>query len=421
MIRRRASLALAAALAVGAGLVPVTAHASAGSAPTLPRVQRLAASVQTGELPAVQRRGVWYAIGDEPTAAEVDAAPRTYGVVVLNPWDGWAAQRIHQLDPSVVVLMYKDLSSTRSYAGAYAQADPAGVRYAEAEQDAPRWFATDTSGARVQWGPYPGHWQMAVWDSGYQQRWAANVTREVLAGSWDGVLADNDFATLGFYSSAVLAGTTSRQETDAKIRAGLDVMVTTVGTALNARGKVLVPNLSEARLYPGRWASHARYGGAMEEAFAHWGTDTSSGFLWDWSGTGWQAQTAQMASPGLSLAVTRASASDRRTSLFGYTSVLVRGDSTSYWTGSTTPAGDYSAPESIPEMAWPVGAAVSGPVQLVSGAWTRTFQGAFAAVNPTQQRVVVPVPAGFVDAQGRTVSSVTLEATSGTLLKRRVR
>src|SRR4051812_16293026 len=70
------------------------------------------------------RRGLWCAIGDTPTAAEVDAAPKSYGVVILNPWEVWAMKRIKVLDPTVVVLMYKDLSSSRSYSGRYDQADP---------------------------------------------------------------------------------------------------------------------------------------------------------------------------------------------------------------------------------------------------------------------------------------------------------
>jgi hypothetical protein len=240
----------------------------------------------------------------------------------------------------------------------------------------------------------------------------------VISGAWDGVLADNDLATLKWYSPALLAGTTSPSATDAKLRAGLDAMVETVGAQLTSRGKSLVPNISDARLYPGRWALHAQYGGGMEENFAHWGTDPSAGFLWDWAGNGWQAQTAQMDSTGLSLAVTRASAGDRRTLLYGYGSLLVRGGARSVWSPSTTPANNYTVPESIPEMSWRIGRATTTGQRAVNGVWTRTFEAGYVAVNPTQSALQVTVPAGYVDGAGNPVSTVVMGATSAVLLRR---
>lgn len=368
---------------------------------------------------ASQRRGVWYAIGDTPDRAEVDAAAHSYKVIILNPWEGWALRRIKQLDPSVTVLMYKCLSSTRRYADGYSKPKPTGVGHAEAEGSNPAWFATDTTGARIEWRSYPDHWQMAVWDANYQRRWADNVTQEVVAGGWDGVLADNDFATLRHYSPALLAGTRTAFQTDAKIRVGLDAMVSKAGRTLQSRGKILVPNISDARLYPGRWKLHSQHGGAMEEQLGHWGTDPASGFIFDWPRTGWEQQTGEMSAPGISLAVTRAASGDRRTMLYGYSSVLVRGDASSYWTPSSTSAGTYTRPESIPEMSWPIGPPKAAGLRLSSGAWTRTFAGAVVVVNPTTRTLKVSVPAGFVDATGGSVTSVRLKPTSAVILKRR--
>lgn len=368
---------------------------------------------------AAPRRGFWYAIGDRPTVAEVDVATRTFGVVVLNAWDGWALKRIKDVDPTVTVLMYKDLSSTRDYAEGYAQPRPSGVGYAEAEARDPSWFATDTMGHRIQWDPYPGHWQMTVWEPTYQARWARNVTGEVVEGGWDGVLADNDFAHLGYYSSALLSGTGTESATDARIRNGLDDMVTVTGSSLAAHGKLLVPNISEARLFPGRWTSHSRFGGAMEESFVHWDTNPRTGFLWDWGASGWLQQTSEMASAGLSLAVTRAERSDRRSQMYGYGSMLVRGDRTAYWSPSTSAQGDYVEPETIAEMSWPLGRPLTSGKPLASGAWVRTYDGAFVAVNPTTRSTSVAVPSGFMDAGGRVVGSVTVDVTSAVMLRRR--
>ncbi|WP_448619343.1 putative glycoside hydrolase [Geodermatophilus sp. URMC 65] len=358
------------------------------------------------------RRGFWYAIGDRPTEQEIDAAATRYGVVVLNPWETWALERIKQQDPSVVVLVYKDLASTRSY-----HTDPlppAGVGYGEAD---PSWFAVDDAGERIEWDPHPGHWQMAVWDPAYQQRWVDNVVAEVVSAGWDGVLADNDLATLRWYDAGLLAGTASAAETDARLQEGLDGLVTRAGQALRERGRLLVPNTSDARLQDGRWDAHAAFGGAMEENFAHWGTDPGAGFLWDWGRTGWVTQTGQLAGPGLTLSVTRAAPGDTRTLLYAYASVLVRGNGDEYWTPSTTAAGDYTQPEWLPEMAVATGPAAADALREPSGAWTRRFTTAWAAVNPTQATVTVVPPRGTVDRSGRTARSVTLQPTSGVVLR----
>lgn len=362
---------------------------------------------------ASPRHGLWYAIGDEPTAAEVAAAPSRYGVVVLNPWDTWALQRIKKADPSVVVLAYKDLSSTRSYH--VGPLPPTGVGAREAESH-PSWFALDTAGHRIEWDRYPGHWQMAVWDTDYQERWTSNVLSEVVANGWDGVLADNDLTSLGWYDSALLAGTASSQQTDAQLRAGLDSLVTRAGGELRAHGKLLVPNLSDARLFQGRWATHAASGGAMEEAFVHWGTAADAG-LWDWGPTGWLTQTAELRGPGLTLAVTRAARGDTRSLVYGYASVLVRGDESDFWTASTTAAGDYTQPEGLEEMSVPLGAPVGEAVRTSAGAWTRSFSTGWAAVNPTLRTVVLTPPKGTVDARGAAVRTVTLRPESGAVLR----
>jgi hypothetical protein len=154
----------------------------------------------------------------------------------------------------------------------------------------------------------------------------------------------------------------------------------------------------------------------MEENFAHWGTNDQDGFLWDWGATGWVTQTDQL-SAGLTLSVTRAAPGDRRTLLYGFASVLVRGEADDAWTPSTTPLGDYTEPESLPEMAWDLGAPAAVGLRATSGAWTRSFARGWAAVNPTTRSVTVSAPRGAVDATGRRVEQVELGPTSGVVLR----
>jgi hypothetical protein len=357
------------------------------------------------------RRGLLNSIGRSPSAAEIDAVASRYGVVILNSWDGALATRLKQRDPSVLVLMYQCLASTRSSDSASNRSG--GVLYSAAS---PAWFATDTSGNRIAWNPYPGHWQMAVWNTGYQQAWVNNVVASVTSAPWDGVLADNDMSTLEWYTSALLAGSPTRASTDSRLRAGFQALIDRAGAALQARGKLLVPNISDARLYSGRWAAHSRYGGAMEENFAHFGESATDGWVGDWGGDGWMAQTDEMRSPGISLAITRAQPTDRRTLLYGFASVLVRGDADAYWMPSTEPGAGYSTLPSIPEMDWPLGSAGT-PVRLSSGAWTRSYRSAWVAVNPTQTTVSVSPPATARLANGSPAGRQTLGPYSAVILR----
>ena len=258
---------------------------------------------------------------------------------------------------------------------------------------------------------------MAVWDAGYQQAWVNSVVAEAVAGGWDGVLGDNDISTLSWYSGTLVAGTGSRAATDTRLRDGLQQLIDRAGAALNAKGKLLVPNISDGRLFPGRWVAHSRYGGGMEENFAHFGQSTTADWVGDWGSDGWIAQTDEMGASGLSLAITRAAPGDHRTQLYGYASMLVRADRDAFWMPSTDSGAAYAGEPSIPEMSWPLGAATANPARTAAGAWTRQYASAWVAVNPTGTAVTLTPPSGARAADGSTPATVRLDAYSGLILE----
>ncbi|MBW0101570.1 putative glycoside hydrolase family 15 protein [Pseudonocardia sp. KRD291] len=365
--------------------------------------------------------GLWNAIGAVPTEAQLVDAAQRYQVVILNAWEVAAQKRLKALNPAVTVLVYKDLSSTRSYETATAHGGllPTGVDFTATGRDHPEWFATDTAGARIEWAPYPQHWQMAVWNPDYQREWASSVTAEAVRDGWDGVFADNDFASLGFYSDAVLAGTSSRAETDRLIRDGLDRMIGVAGSALAGSGKLLIPNLSEARLHPGRWTEHARFGGAMEENFAQYAGDE----LLTWQGPQWD-EMMRTSSDGrhLTLLVTKTAgvqeSSGGAAERAGFAgAALLAGDRTC-WTGPE--AGDYSRPAFSGYQSLALGEPRGPAEQQSSGVWTREFTGGWVALNPGAEDATVTPPAGLSTTDGTPITGdLTVFASDGEVLVRR--
>ncbi len=344
--------------------------------------------------------GMWLAIGAQPTDEQLVDAAKRYPVVILNPWEIEAQRRLRELNPAVTVLVYKDLASSRSDGPGPGGLLASGVDY----NTNPEWFALDTAGQRVEWAPYPRHWQMAVWNAGYQQKWTEDVTAETVRNGWDGVFADNDIADLRFYSDAVLAGTSGHDGTNQLLRDGFDRMVTTAGSALAAQGKLFVPNLSAARLFPGRWTEHSRFGGAMEENFAQYGDD---GSLITWQGHQWD-EMLQAARDGkhLSLLVTKTGdvpqSRDGAPERVGFAgAALLAGDRTC-WTVS--PTGDYSQPGWSGYQSLSLGDPVGPAVRDDSGVWTREFDGGWVALNPTADSATVMPPADLRTPGGTPVA-----------------
>ncbi|WP_409461649.1 putative glycoside hydrolase family 15 protein [Amycolatopsis sp. GA6-003] len=355
----------------------------------------------------------WYGIGQPPSQNALKLAAQRYEVVVLNADQGAAMRKLHELNPQIKVLVYKDLSSTRNYPGAVvdgkdAQFLPTGIGYVAAQQQHPEWFATDNHGNRIEWQGYPRHWQMTVWDPAYQQAWSSAVVSEVQQQGWDGVLADNDFNSLSHYSAAVLAGTSSASETDRKLRDGLDAFLSLVGDAFQKAGKEFVPNVSETHLTPGRWTAHSRFGGAMEENFG-FREDAGSGGLLTFRGNEFQEMRAQAAlgeSRLLLVTRTRSEQQDRA----GYASAALLAGPRTCWTPATTD--DYRNPEWSPLQNSGLGEAVDAAGRLANGVWTRTFTNGWVAVNPTSATQTVTPPPGLVAAGEQRQSTPSASPTS---------
>ncbi|WP_433261932.1 putative glycoside hydrolase family 15 protein [Actinosynnema sp. CS-041913] len=346
----------------------------------------------------------WYGIGEPPTYADLKFVAQHYDLVVLNAIETTAMRLLRKFNPKIKVLVYKDFASTRNYPGAVvgdgdAPLLPSGVGYIAAQSRHPEWFAVDQADQRIEWNGYPRHWQMAVWDEGYQRAWADAVTAEVVREGWDGVLADNDFNSLKHYSTAVVKGTPDAAATDRLIRDGMDRFLDLAGEALHKHGKMLIPNVSESQLTPGRWSAHSRYDGAMEENFGL--RDSGGGELITFKGNEFKELRAQ-AALGESWLLLVTHAKSEREERVGYATAALLAGPYTCWNGSATK--DYRNPDWSVYQDTDLGEAVETANRLPNGTWTRHFSNGWVAVNPTAKAAVVTPPPGLATLDGAAVT-----------------
>ncbi|KOX20638.1 hypothetical protein ADK67_28880 [Saccharothrix sp. NRRL B-16348] len=357
--------------------------------------------------------GWWYGIGEPPTNRDITFAAQHYSLVVLNATETSSLRRLKQLNPKIKVLVYKDFSSARNYPGAVdgdvdAPFLPTGIGYFRAHRESPHWFAVDTHNNRIEWNSYPKHWQMTVWDPAYQKAWSDAVTAEVVREGWDGVLADNDFSSLKYYSSAVLKGTADAAESDRVIREGMDTFLTTAGDTLHKAGKMLIPNVSESHLTAGRWSAHSRYDGAMEENFGL--RDTGTGELLTFKGNEWKELRSQ-AALGETWLLLITHTKGAREERVGFATAALLASPHTCWSGATTK--DYRNPDWSRYQDSNLGEATETANRLPSGVWDRRFTGGYVAVNPTGQSAKITPPPGLVNIDGGATAPSTIDLAAG--------
>lgn len=353
------------------------------------------------------RYGAWFANAAWPSDTEVArVASYRLSFAVFNADLGAWAAKIKALDPAIRLYAYVCLSSTRSYEPTSAIAG--AVAYNDAMANS--WIATDTANAPINWGAYAGHYQTKVWDTAYQDAYLAHIATVLADPLWDGIWADNDLWTLSYYSTKLLAGTTTQAATDQKIRDGLDVLVSRAGALAKSRGKVLMPNYGDGKIAPARQAQHASFGGAStEEMFMAWPwsppadpqapLDTASMPPQIYQGNSWAEQVGNVRPSIINGAMTQIPATDarcpgldRQVALYGYTSFLLGAKPGDGWSPmpstyvqSVCPRFDFQSIDIGRPLA---------PYVMQGAVATRQFAHALVAVNPSLTSQTVTLPTG---------------------------
>ncbi|MDT4988189.1 MAG: hypothetical protein QOI74_2283 [Micromonosporaceae bacterium] len=359
----------------------------------------------------IRHRGAWVRYGGPITREQLTFAIEHYQVAILQPWERKALAALKSARPDMIVLMYKCLSSTRSYEpGPFFSS---GLSYQEANLRGEQLFAHRSDCVtRIEWNRYPSHWQMAVWCDEYHTRWVTNVTRELDGSRWDGVMADNDVFDDYYGLNPPVEG--GREIGD--LRAALDLLVQKAGEALNNVGKILVPNIAESRREPGRWQRHAAYGGGFEEV---WLAHTAEDYF-DVPTT--LAQMDSVRGPGISIVRTPSDGTnDHRNFTYGLAAFWIFGGGRNGASFTATGHDQYSGTPHIPQLDWDLGEPTT-TVRARGNGRFRAFAGGWAAVNFNHRRgasVTFTVPPALLDVDGRPAPArLTLRPHEGVIYRR---
>ena len=221
-----------------------------------------------------------------------------YRYAILNSWDAPMIPLLKAKDPSLKVLVYKNLSFTTTYScsnGVDLLNIPNGVGYCDANANHPDWFLKDASGNRVASAFFPHAYLMDVGNLAYQDKWLSNVRTDLQRGGWDGVFMDDTDADVDWHLNG---RTLAKYPTHAGWRAATRSMLSRLGPAFVTDGSLAIPNfyMPWTNDYDAlaTWRDWLQFvSGGMQEYYTKWGTTSSSWFATsDWSfRQGFQAAT----------------------------------------------------------------------------------------------------------------------------------
>ena len=380
-----------------------------------------AATVPAASSPA-RAQSFWLHMNSTPTPdAMLETEAKRRGHIVLNAWEGALIPKLKKANPDIQVFVYKDLTSTRSYACRNGVDDthlPTGVGYCDADANHPEWFLLDPRGQRFEYGGYPGHWQMDVGNPAYQNAWARDVVAGSTEAGFDGVLMDNALFPCDAYHEGTCP---EKYPTDAAIQAAYTSMLANTRAQFTAAGLKTVANLSNARLYDGVWDAYTEH---LDGGFDEWWLTFGDENLLSEYPQGWSKQVAQIASNEARGKLTWVlphftPGADQpfRYALASY--LMAAGGGASIAEVATTDG--YGDPTPWhPEYDWNLGAATGPYYPVADTVFRRDFDCGTAVVNANRTgtpATTVQLGSQYTDHKSDTVTSVALPGTSGVVLR----
>ncbi|MFD4669666.1 putative glycoside hydrolase [Lentzea sp. NPDC058450] len=405
---RRTSL-LAVAAFVAAVVVPV---AGSGGADAAPRATAPVGRVQS----------FWLHLNSTPVSDEtiaIEAKRRAH--VVLNAWEGDLLRKLKAQNPAIKVYVYKDMSSTRSYACKQNRDDdqlPAGLGYCFVRNNRADWFLRGTDGKELVYAGYQGHWQMDIGNQDYRKAWVSGVVKGAKSTGFDGVFIDNVLYTCDAHHPGKCP---AKYPDNASFQNAYKGMLAEVRSGFAAAGLLSVGNLTNARLHDGGWEA---YGAHLDGAFDEWWLTFAGNRLLEDYPQGWRRQVGEIATneangkmtwvqphfgPGDTKAFRYALAS-----LFMTTSghaAIAEIAKTDAYAGPTPWHREYD---------WNLGHPAGAYRAVADKVYRRDFTCGVVLVNanPTgSPKVKVDLLRTYLDHDGKQVTSVSLPGTTGSVLR----
>ncbi|SDG31588.1 Hypothetical glycosyl hydrolase family 15 [Lentzea fradiae] len=336
--------------------------------------------------------------------------------VVLNAWETELAKKLKAANPKIQTFVYKDLSSTRSYACSDGVDDadlPTGVGYCEAD---PSWFLNGPRGERFEYSGYSGHWQMDVGNPGYQQAWADNVIASSKA--FDGVLMDNALFTCDTYHEGVCP---PAYPTDEAMRSAYVSMLANTRQKFVDAGLKTVANLSGARLHEGAWDRYVQH---LDGGFDEWWLTFGDRDLLSEYPQGWSRQLAEISANEAKGKITwvqpHHSGADQPFRYAHASYLLVAGEHSAITPVSRTDGYGDPAPWRA-EYDWNLGAPLEKHHQVATNVYEREFRCGTVIVNANKTGSaprVVRLNGRHIDEKGASVYFAAVAGTTGTVLRK---
>ncbi|MFS8103009.1 putative glycoside hydrolase family 15 protein [Lentzea alba] len=363
-------------------------------------------------------KSYWLHMNSTPTSDEMintEASRRSY--VVLNAWESDLAAKFKAANPKIQTFVYKDLSSTRSYACSNGVDDsdlPTGVGYCAAD---PSWFLLDPNGRRFEYDGYDGHWQMDVGNTAYQNAWADNV----IASSqkvFDGVFMDNALFTCDTYHDGVCP---AAYRTDEAMRDAYRSMLANTRQKFVDAGLKTVANMSNARLHDGAWDSYVEH---LDGGFDEWWLTFNDNDLLSEYPQGWSRQVAQITANEAKGKITWVQphhSGAEQPFRYAYASyLLAKGEHAAISEIEETDRYDNPS-QWRAEYDWDLGAPADAHYAVASNVYQRDFACGTVIVNANKTgsaAVTVRLPEAHTNEKGASVRTVSLPGTTGTVLRK---
>ncbi|MGW6449816.1 putative glycoside hydrolase [Lentzea sp. NPDC055074] len=372
--------------------------------------------------PVGRVQSFWLHLNSTPVSdATIATEAKRRAHVVLNAWEGDLFKKLKAANPQVKVYVYKDLSSTRSYACKQGKDDehlPTGLGYCAVRDNHPEWFLKGSDGKELVYSGYEGHAQMDIGNPEYRKAWVNSVVTSSKSTGFDGVFLDNALYTCDAHHSGECP---QKYPDNTTFQEAYKGMLAEVRNGFRAAGLLSVGNLTNARLHAGGWDA---YGAYLDGGFDEWWLTFSSARLLEDYPEGWSRQVAEVsgneASGRMIWVQPHFDVGDEKAFRYALASLFLTTDGRAAIAEIAQMDGYADPTPWHAEYDWYLGHPAGAYRSVADKVYRRDFTCGVALVNANPTRtpaVEVPLQRTYQDHDGKPVNSVSLPGTTGMVLR----